>query len=296
MSAGKKIVSFICLSILLTVCLGLFRPQKSYSEFSRDHFWTLKTHTSEKYGIVIYGDSRVYRGLAPEFVSSGTGLSCFNFGYSSGSMSQRMLDFADSHLDDTKTPVIVLGITPYSLTVDALKDQQFLQELNRSGYDKFQRMYIDPRLVFFDKIEPTDLFGMGTTLSEDHCTDGWVKTASPERNLSAGLESYKKSLSGNPIDQKAVDGLIRQIAAWGKQNITVIAYRPPTFDGMEALEDELTGFDENELASEIEAAGGFWLDLPNSGLVTYDGSHLTLESTIDVSQAINFRIKKLINR
>ena len=296
MNASRKIPYFIVLSIIMAFLIAVFRPQKSYSEFGKDYYWTLKTHPQKKYDVVIYGDSRVYRGVSPEKVSVGTGLKAFNFGFSSGSMSMQMLDFAEQQLNMSGSPVMIIGLTPHSLTESAFKDKQFYQEMNRAPYDLFQRLYIDRYLTFFDKIEPTDMFRLNRTVQENYRTDGWAECSSESIDLESGLKSYQKVFENNPIKVDGVKQFCDKIRHWTDRGIHVVVYRPPTFPKMEELENQLTGFDEKEIARQVESAGGVWMEVDKSAYQTYDGSHLMATSAVELSKRINEVVKACLRK
>lgn len=288
MKPGRKIASFVILSLVGVVLVTLFRPQRINSEFETSYFWTYKTHTYDTYDVLFYGDSRVYRGISPDVVLEGTDLSGFNFGFSSGSMSAQMMDFLETRLDRSVQPMIVLGITPHSFTLESLKDEHYLQELNRPPYAVFQRYYIDRWLKVFDRITPEELLGYRDWVTHEWCgSDGWMMSDNDNVDEFGALDHYEKILTNNPIDSANYQAFFDRIAKWNTEGIKVFAYRPPTTPEMEELENDKTGFDEQAFILRFEKCGGKWLNLDKSEYRTYDGSHLRENEVIRLSEEIN---------
>ena len=86
------------------------------------------------------------------------------------------------------------------------------------------------------------------------------------------------------MSRKLIADLITQTGEWTSRNIRVFACRLPTSLEMEALEDSLTGFDEQAFAESFQAVGGIWLPVTKDKYETYDGSHLRLEEAQEFSR------------
>jgi len=98
MEARKKIAVFIIFSLTGILLVSFFRPTRINSEFQIKHYWTYKTHNTEKFDFVFYGDSRVGSDLSPHAVLEGSEYSGFNFAYTSGGMTNILFDFIENHL------------------------------------------------------------------------------------------------------------------------------------------------------------------------------------------------------
>ena len=147
-----KIIGSLLIAVVLSSLISFTRPDTDYSKLMYDWFWVNKTHYSKKSAILFLGDSRTYRGISTEAVNTVfPSQEVLNLGYSSGGLNNRMFNFA-SQLIDTKSPIkiIILGVTPFSLTVEARKNEHFLQELNRPTAELFERKYINPFISFFE--------------------------------------------------------------------------------------------------------------------------------------------------
>lgn len=125
---------FVCVIFIAgSFFLHSFTEVNSAYEFNR--FWIEKTHGvgDQKFDVLICGDSRVYRGVSSRVIAEKlTGYSVFNLSYSSGSYSDFMLDYIEKHLKEgAMQPILILGITPYSLTPKAAMDEHIRTELGR---------------------------------------------------------------------------------------------------------------------------------------------------------------------
>lgn len=286
MKAQKKIAIFLISTSLLTSLLLIWNPDRSISETARANFWTTKTFNPSTYDVVFYGDSRVYRGISPDNIIEGTEFSCYNFGYSSGSLSSQMLDFAASHVDKSDHPTLVIGVTPYSLTQNSIKDKQYLQEVNKSKTEIFLNTYQSGLLTYFDPIKPSDVFGLTGNFDEFN-PNGWMSNRGNVIDTLSGLESYEKVLYNNPIHEGTYFRFFDKVREYSASGINVYGFRPPTMMSMEQLENQMTGFDETSFIKMFEEAGGSWIYVDKAAYQTYDGSHLQKEEAVKFSRFLN---------
>ena len=75
--------------------------------------------------------------------------------------------------------------------------------------------------------------------------------------------------------------------------INVIAFRVPTTEQMEILEDSISGYDENFVKNSLIQHSITYLDFQNSDFSSYDGSHLNEKSARKLSEQIGIKIKEL---
>ena len=232
------------------------------------------------YDIIVSGDSRIYRGVAPAIISSElNGLSVLNFGFSSGGHNSLMFDEIDRRLNkNSDSRVIVLGLTPYSLTPDAQTNGHFLQEKERDAKDVFLRRYINPVLHFFDPISPTELLNYNKNESgyyEVFHKHGWVASKKLPYNPTEAIKKYIRNFKDNRVEDEILKELFEQIEEWTSQGIRVMALRMPTTPEMEQLEEEMGGFDEIKVKEAVIENGGQWIEVDDKfGYFCYDGSHL----------------------
>src|SRR5687768_2737382 len=115
----KFALLFFLTAILFVTTASLRYDQQGNIDAIRKRFWILKTHGTEQYNLIIYGDSRVYRGVSPlEFEKVIPNTHAINFGYSSASFSSFMLGEVEKKMDHkSNRKVIVLGITPNAISI-----------------------------------------------------------------------------------------------------------------------------------------------------------------------------------
>lgn len=287
MSYLSKIAFSVSLSLLAVVLFGLYRPKLKLSSFADDKFWLDKVFTNEYFNVVLGGDSRVYRGVNPVNLAIGLGdssLKILNYGISSAGFSQEMLnDITQKMAVNQEKKMIVLGISPYTLTPQACINWQLHYLKKHQKEDVFLKKNIIPKYFsLFEPIAITKLFKVIAKAEEegyDQVHDyGWKSAHDYVMQPTYSLALYKKNFLHNTVNPKVIDTLQSQIQKWTKAGITVFAYRPPTTREMEVLENIEGGFDEALTRKKIETAGAVWLDIPDRfGYQSYDGSHLSAE-------------------
>ena len=138
----------IILAILLATALSFVMPENE-EKYRANMFWTKKTFAPSKYNVILMGDSRVYRGLSPEIMEEKLpGLKVLNFGFSNGGLNNEMFKAAEEKLIKSGQPkVIVLGISPNTITDYTQNNRQYLQELTRPKEEIIERLYLNPLLL-----------------------------------------------------------------------------------------------------------------------------------------------------
>lgn len=287
-------------AIIGVLVIGFMRPEPISSPIQKDKFWATKVHAKEKYNVIIMGDSRVYRGIDPRSMSESLdGLKVLNFGFSSGGHNPLIFKEVEKRLDhSTKRKAIVMALTPYSLTDKAQENGHFIQEKERDNNDILMRRYVKPALNFFDPIKPTDIIYAKDTIKGYHekfRRDGWVESKKIPFNNKAALKVYVKDFKGNRINPRVVEQILSQIKKWTSQGISVFAFRMPTTRAMESLENNLSGYVEEDLKAAFEKAGGHWLTYENKyGYQSYDGSHLDGEAAKEFSLVLGTELSKYL--
>jgi hypothetical protein len=287
----------LILGVILIGFIGVIRPTPLSSIVMKEKFWADKVHANKRYNVIISGDSRVYRGVDPKSVSIELGdLKVLNFGFSSAGFNNYMYKEINKRiLQSSDTKIIILGITPYSLTAKAQENSHYKQEKERDPDDIFIRRYVNPVFHFFDPIKPTDLLFNSDTISgyhENFRKDGWVASYRIPSDSLYALSRYRKNFKNNTVQPEIVHQLSAQIKKWVKDGIKVFAMRIPSSQAMEILENEISGYNENTVMKEIESAGGQWLHFENKfDYTSYDGSHLSQESAVIFSKDLGKTLK-----
>jgi hypothetical protein len=297
----ERIIYTLVLSIALIAIVGFCLPDSPSSRLKMERFWVLKTHTKKKFDIVIIGDSRVYRGLSPNAMKEILpDLNILNFGYSNGGLNNPLFLEATKKLDEnSRKKIIVIGITPASLTPGAAKNEHLKQELRRKKTEVIQRIYLNPYFQFFEPTKPNviidSIFNRQKTNNYyEHFTEyGFVGGKKDIYNTNEALDSYRNQFKKEQVSEKVISNLIEQVKQWKSKNIMVFGYRPPSTEKMEMLENEMSGFVEADFIHQFEMAGGIWINLELENLKSYDGSHLDEESAERVSKELAKEIKIL---
>jgi len=236
------------LQSILILVVGIWaantiRPADSrFEQTQYKRFWIQKTHNTSTFNLLICGDSRVYRGVSSAVVAkeAGNEYRGFNFGYSSGSYSGFMLDQIEKRLDmQANSKVIILGISPYSLTPKAALDEHIREELARKKEEIFEYKYLVPIKRIFEPFTLHQLFrdrdGDETVVNnfpiyhqEFYSRQGWVASWRTPSDSTAALSEYVRDFTNNKVNHETVDSLLNRVSFWVKSGIKVFAFRPPT--------------------------------------------------------------------
>lgn len=291
----------LLVAVALVFAIGSWRPAPISSTVLKEKFWADKVHGRKKYPVVFAGDSRVYRGVDPETLKNELGgLSVLNYGFSSAGFNDLMFREISHRLDTASAKrVVILGITPYSLTPKAQRNSHILQEKDRPWDEVFSRRFIAPFLNYFDPIKPEDLINYKPDAPgyyEDFMRDGWVASEKIPKDPEFALKSYITNFEQNTVSDTVVNNLVQQVREWRSEGIILFALRMPSTEKMEHLEDSLSGFKEGVIRSKLTAAGGIWLDVANRNtLDSYDGSHLSRTAakafTKSIGEEIQMKLK-----
>lgn len=301
MRKTPNITITLLLTALLVVSLSFVFP-KNKEKYLGEMFWTRKTFATDKYNVVLMGDSRVYRGLSPEIMEIFLpDLNILNFAYSNGGLNPTMFKAAEAKLTkkhDIK--IIVLGITTNAITAYTKNNEQYFQELSRPREEVLERRFLNPLRYWFSSTSPEALIQHFSPvehtsyyLNEYHM-NGYVESDKFPIDTMEAIPSYTDDFTNFKVDEQYLKNLFSQVKKWSDNGILVVAYRPPVSQAMKLLEDTLGRYNEDEISEGIISAGGNWIELNNTKFNTYDGSHLDKNSAELLSEIVGFEIKKLI--
>jgi hypothetical protein len=287
----NRVFLSIVIAATLIGLIGLLRPDAMRTVSREKWFWTWKTHSDRKFDVVFVGDSRTYRGISPESMAESLqGFRILNFGYSSGSLSALMLAEAESRLDAGGRRIIVLGVTPSSMTPRAARDEQYRQEKNRTSSEVLENLYLAPFLTYFDPTTPIRFFeeigSRKVRFREAFYESGWIAGWKEPAGPPDPIGVFANLFTNNPVSPILVDNVLRQTEAWTREGIRVYAFHPPTSHDMIDLERRRSGFDEATFRQRFIRAGGVWIDVDQPGYRSYDHSHLDKESAEALSRII----------
>jgi hypothetical protein len=288
---------------------GLFLGLRSYPVAvqgldSEKLFWSHKRQWPADYTLVLAGDSRVYRGVSPAAMAKVLpGMRIANYGFSSVALVPAYLGTAVEKLDPAAAVrVLVIGVTPFSLTPRATRDSGFLLVEPVPSAELWMRWRLRTYLDAFSPVWPKTFrpifqtarnsAGQGFYLGHE---DGWIASDWEPRNPEYALEGYRLNLMDNQVSPAQVAELMAWIRGVARSGTKVFGFRPPNTRAMVALEDSVGNFDAKAFVSAFEQAGGKWLPFPSDAYETYDGSHLTAAAAEAFSADLAGRIRRELN-
>jgi len=291
-----RMVQTCLLAAALVVLVGLVKPTPRdplrAAEPRESRFYLHKGFNDDVFDVVVLGDSRALRGVAPgEMTTELDSLRIFNFAFNAGGLNPEMYRAGERLLDPHSVhPAIVLAVTPLTLLDWKAANGQYNEVMSTPRDEIFVKKHFPSVVEFFAPLQPADVVTRVFHIPplfryyQEFHRSGWIESHKEPADTTEALGAYAESLAGSRVDSDLVAAMEDQVRQWTGEGIAVFAFRPPTQVSMERLEDELLDFHEGELARRIEAAGGRWLDFPARGYRTYDGSHLVAESAREFSR------------
>ncbi len=253
-------------------------------------FWLKKLALKPDYDLIIAGDSRMNRGLAPEILSPSLGgIKVTNFAFSGGGFEPNYLK-ALTELALPRKSTIVLGITPRSLTELAAKTSGFQTWYHTSSLERTNLAALHKIDLFLTPENPVMLIGRvvghGPKYGQEMHEGGWLPGSRIPEDPRASINEYTDIFKRNKVSPEILSRFIAQIREWTKSGITVFCLRPPTTPEIVALENEKSGYDEASIRESVTSAGGIWLEIRQDKYPTFDGNHLTKQGAIDFSRDV----------
>lgn len=279
----------VVLAGVMLLAMGLLRDHEEFG-LPPDLFWRMKVDWNGCADIVLAGDSRVYRAVSPEAISAGLG-NCrvLNYGFSANGYCSEYLAGLERVLDpQSQRRTLVLGISPHSLTPNAIKENGYLHTLRRQRQEAAPATeallagYCPGVLHFFKPMSFSE--ALRTALGIGHHKkmryishyrlDGWVPGRQIPETGGQAIKRYAGIFEKNRICPDDIDGLLAAVKGWTARGIKVYAFRPPSSAEMVELENACSGLDEAKFVRDFQAAGGQWIAVDQARYHSYDGSHL----------------------
>ena len=282
---------------VFVIAAGCVRPLPPID--SPDAYWARKMLWGPQFDIVLAGDSRTNRGLAPSLMSNHLpGLRIANFAFQSTGFNREYLSEAERRLDPNGKRVIILGVTTVSLTPRAIADNKFLEMKRKHIAELQQQVSFESFLEFFRPVDWEEVNRplhdrTGTKVKIYHA-DGWTAVIDDPPKPSSAIPFFREYYVNNRVAPEIVDELLEIVEEWTGKGITVIGFRPPTTIEMLELEERIAGFDEAGFVKRFKAAGGIWLDSEHGKYLTHDGSHLQARDARRFSAVIAKRVKSIL--
>ena len=255
-----------------------------------DAFWAMKADwRPSDADLVVAGDSRVLTAVSTETMQPVLGeRRIINFAFLGVGYGPDYLAAVRAALNTgADRPLIVLGISPRSLTEGACKQKWFGPRYDQHFLQRQLLKRCSPILRFARPMDHADLMitlGLAPEPPKRNYlrydTDGW-QSADTNRPHRDAIEEYRTKFDPDdegPVRQYVIDGLMAAVAAWRAEGIEVLAFRTPSSTEMVKMEDKISGFDEDAFIRDFEAAGGTWLQIDQAAYASYDRSHLDVRS------------------
>ncbi|MCF6365178.1 MAG: hypothetical protein L3J35_03155 [Bacteroidales bacterium] len=293
---SKNVIITIIVSLIFASAVAIITDNKIDDEAYKALF-VHKVRTSEKYDIIIAGDSRIYRGISSKIIGGKLKSSAINLGFSSGGHSNLLFDLIDKRINlNSKEKIIILGITPLSLSKKASENGHIKRILKKKKEEILEYKYLFPVKNFFAPTSPAQIRknltekGFNKYHQEFYIEDGWVASWYDSPFPYHALESYKKTFSETEISREVINNLYLKVKEWKSKGIKVYGFFVPSSINMEELEKNVGKFKPDTFLRGFFNAGGLWINIENS-YESYDGSHLNKESAIRLSEEVADKIK-----
>ncbi|NOR86067.1 MAG: hypothetical protein GQ527_00515 [Bacteroidales bacterium] len=294
----KRVILTLIIALFISVIIGFMGNKIPTNELKKQLFVN-KIHNSQTYDLLIIGDSRTFRGLSPKPFNDQLGLKSFNLGFSSVVFDNFVFDLIEQKLNkETKTPIIVVAITPHSLTKYSYPNGHIRAIKKMKREDVLIYKYFLQVTNVFSPYSISDLKNLlsGKSISSEgfqqtHYLDqGWIHSDYTTRQPNAALKSYNNTFKTRLIDSLVKDQLFNKVKHWKQKGYDIYGFIPPSSQNMETLERSYSGFSNVEMAERFIESGGKWI-LLDSVYRSYDGSHLAGEDAIRLSKVIAHKIK-----
>ena len=159
----------------------------------------------------LIGDSRIYKGVNPLFlVGDNSGMNAVNLGFSSAGYSDEYLSFVSGRIKEDDKSVVLCGITPYSFTPEALKNEHYHSFFDKDKKEVYKILFLSSYLEHFPRYSPAEIWDYFSEIPVTHLyhnsfkENGWVESYKIPFDSTSGLKSYRKTFVGNTCDTKAV--------------------------------------------------------------------------------------------
>jgi hypothetical protein len=251
----------LLLAALLAVPFSLLRDEMDTEEIRKDRYWVAKSHSTRHYPVLIGGDSRVFRGISPDHFQEEFGYEAFNYAYWSNGLGRIYLQGLEEKVEmDADQKLIVLGISPHSLTPRAAKCEHYLYETGRSKEQVIQHLYLSRLQEIFAPYSALELIRKLTGKAGPsnyriiYHPNGWVESWWLVPDTTYSTQFYEEIFTGNRVSEEVVEDLLEYVERWTAMGIRVAGFRPPTSHAIRQLELLKGGFDEADFVERFTAA------------------------------------------
>lgn len=273
--------ALVLLLAIALVCAGAWLRPQTDGGLPEAQFIARKALWGPRFDMVLLGNSRVERGVSPAAMSEALpGVRIANLGMAGCGLEADYLKAADGVLDlASSQQCIVLGVSPGALCESAVADNAFIAARRQQPAELWLTANGGPAVGWFAPYTPLQLKrlagrGKGGEYSVRHA-DGWEAFYNvTSRGAKGKLENYRALFEREKVSARMTAELLEQVRVWTGRGVRVYGFRPPAGTVMTALEDELSGFNEDVFARQFAAAGGVWLNFNAAEYDAPDNSHL----------------------
>lgn len=301
LTLSGSIANLTVFLLVAVVCLAAWLSARSSSPLDRERtesgldeaFWQWKARARWKANVLMLGDSRICRAVSPAHLTAqmGPGWRGLNWGFNDGGLNPEAFRLAERRLDRSgEPPVILLGLSPITLTAHNLRNPHYQSLMKRSSLLAWATIAFPRTMGRLARMEPPRIVRDAPGLQEYH-RDGWLAVLrEPGTFKERGLENFLRLFRMYPVKQELQSALMQQTREWTDQGIRVFAFRPPTTVEMKGLEDRISGFVESEFVEAFHQAGGTWIEVDNARYHSYDGSHIARAEAVKFSIDLGRRL------
>ncbi|MEE3331761.1 MAG: hypothetical protein VX246_12900 [Myxococcota bacterium] len=298
----QRLILFLAVCLTATAAIVGLRPVTTVPITSSADFWSAKTHLGDSaYDLVLVGDSRLLMGVSPAAMREALpGREILNFGYLGAGLTSDFIEAAIRKLDpDADEPLLVVSVTPLSLSSRSLPNKHFKQELHRPasaslGASGSKGVLGEVRRAF----EPFEPFAHSPIVPDSVSRfreAGWIASDSPPEKIQVALQSYTRHFKSGKFDAANFERFLGSLKKAAASGIEVLAFRHPSSPAMEALENRISGFREAYVRKRLADAGVTWLPLKGTRgrtakFASYDGSHLSAQGAVAFSAVLARKI------
>ena len=203
------------------------------------------------------------------------GKQVFNFGFDG-------LGFGDcfyNHLTNVtdEGTVLVFGITPQNFRELSVKNNAFIGAIPGSDAQGALSC-LCPDLYCY-----VEAFQLPENSGDKFHLNGWQEREREIYNM-RGPENYKILYAECSANTNRVIDFIDHVRLLVTMGRKVYAFRPPSSNELLEVDMQSSGLSYADLVRDFEAAGGVWIDVPQTRWQTYDGVHLPSSSAIEFSK------------
>ncbi len=291
MAPGRTALTLVLAALLICAGVGL-RPNTD-GGLAEAQFVARKALWGPRFDLVLLGNSRVERGVSPAAMNEALpGVRIANLGLAGCGLDADYLKAADAVLDPvSSSPCIVIGVSPGALCETAVAENAFVAARRQQPVELWLAAHGGRAVGWFAPYTPLQLKrlagrGRGGEYSVRHA-DGWEAYYNVSgKGGAAKLANYRQLFERDRVSARLTAGMLEQVRSWTARGVRVFGFRPPAGAAMTALENELSGFDEDSFALQFAAAGGTWLSFDPAEYAAPDNSHLDAAEAERFSRAL----------